>query len=65
MRIFAALLLFGLASEGWAEADISEMLACNPNDENKKPVIYAFDGAYLSINAPLCCKSLVFVQMPF
>tara|TARA_B100001093_G_scaffold385307_1_gene371150 strand:- start:398 stop:595 length:198 start_codon:yes stop_codon:yes gene_type:complete len=65
MRIFAALLLFGLASEGWAEADISEMLACNPNDENKKPVIYAFDGAYLSINAPFCCKSLVFVQMPF
>ena len=44
MRIFAALLLLGLASEGWAETDISGMLACNPNDENKKPVIYAFDG---------------------
>tara|TARA_Y200000002_G_scaffold292454_1_gene246643 strand:+ start:302 stop:475 length:174 start_codon:yes stop_codon:yes gene_type:complete len=57
MRIFGALLLFGLASDGWAESDISEMLACNPNDENKKPVIYAFDGEYLSRNAPICCKS--------
>ena len=57
MRIFGALLLFGLASEGWAGSDISEMLACNPNDENKKPVIYAFDGEYLSRNAPICCKS--------
>ena len=23
----------------------SGMLACNPNDETQKPVIYAFDGA--------------------
>lgn len=44
MRICAALLLLGLASEGWAETDISGMLACNLNDEIKKPVIYAFDG---------------------
>ena len=33
MRIFAALLLLGLASEGWAESGISGMLACNPNDK--------------------------------
>ena len=64
MRIFAALLLLGLASEGWAESGISGMLACNPNDENKKPVIYAFDGEYLSRNGSLCCKSLIFVLMP-
>ena len=47
MRIFAALLLLGLASEGWAESGISGMLACNPNDKDKKPVLYAFDGEYL------------------
>ena len=47
MRIFAALLLLGFASEGWAEASISGMLACNPNNKDKKPVIYAFDGEYL------------------
>ena len=47
MRIFAALLLLGLASEGWAESGIYGMLACNPNDKDKKPVLYAFDGEYL------------------
>ena len=47
MRILAAMLLIGLASEAWAKSDISGMLACNPNDENKKPVIYVFDGEYL------------------
>ena len=47
MRIFAAMLLIGLASEAWAKSDKSGMLACNPNDENKKPVIYVFDGEYL------------------
>ena len=47
MRILAAMLLIGLASEAWAKSDKSGMLACNPNDENKKPVIYVFDGEYL------------------
>ena len=44
MRIFAALILLGLASEGWAETGISGMLACTPKDSQQKPVIYAFDG---------------------
>ena len=47
MRILAAMLLIGLASEAWAQSDISGMLSCNPNDEDKKPVIYVFDGEYL------------------
>ena len=47
MRIFASMLLLGLASEGWAETDLFGMLACNPIDENKKPVIYPFDGEHL------------------
>ena len=47
MRILAVILLFGLASEGWAETGISGMLACTPKDSQQKPVIYAFDGQYL------------------
>ena len=47
MRILAVIVLFGLASEGWAETGISGMIACNRNDKDKKPVIYAFDGEYL------------------
>lgn len=47
MRMLAALLLIGLASEAWAKTDIFGMLACNPYEENKKPIIYVFDGECL------------------
>ena len=40
--------LYILLAPSWTLSEsISGMLACNPNEASKKPVIYAFDGEYL------------------
>lgn len=47
MRTFLIALMMTLASHAGAGSDLSGMLACNPNDPDEKPVLYAFDGEYL------------------